>query len=128
MAVSVIWHMSTGKCIDAIKSLHEDKFIWSLLTFDEFELVTQTLKTLFFRCLPTIQTAVQTWYLQLFSLSYVGYIIHLHTDLKKINRRVYNRFCREGCVQFSQPGGSNCPPHTGHHVPQPSVRVSSVRT
>lgn len=46
MAISVTWHMSTGKCIDAIKSLHEDKFIWSLLTFDEFELVTQTLKTI----------------------------------------------------------------------------------
>lgn len=52
MGVSVIWHMSTGKCIDAIKSVHEDKFIWSLLTFDEFELVTQTLKTLLFCCLP----------------------------------------------------------------------------
>lgn len=66
MAVSVTWHMSTGKCIDAIKSLHEDKFIWSRLTFDEFELVTQTLKTPFFSCLPTIQTAVQTLYLQVF--------------------------------------------------------------
>lgn len=66
MAVSVTWHMSTGKRIDAIKSLHEDKFIWSLLTFDEFELVTQTLKTLFFCCLPTVQTVVQTVYLQVF--------------------------------------------------------------
>lgn len=46
MAVSVIWHISTGKCIDAIKSIHEDKFIRSLLTFDEFELVTQTLKSI----------------------------------------------------------------------------------